>query len=83
MDELLDRNASIVNDEYVISEESPLYLTADDVKGVPMPNILLNNPTSIFPTFHTPAHTSQYLRFMVTDYSTAITGEHKLSLYGS
>lgn len=82
LDELLDHNASIVDDEYVISEESPMYLTADDVKGIPMPDLPTSQDLS-FPTFDTPAHANQFLRFMVTDYCTDVTGEHKLGLYGS
>lgn len=82
LDELLDRNASIVDDEYVISKESPMYLTSDDVKGIPLPEV----PTSddrIFPTLNDVAHTNQFLRFMVTDYCTEVNGIHKLALYGS
>lgn len=87
INDILDAKAEINEDgSYNISNESPIYLYGTDVKGIPAPELPssfkqeLNTNDSSLTSFI--AYKHQFLRFMVTDYSTNITDMHKLALYG-
>ncbi len=87
LNDILDTKTTINEDgSYNVSKEAPLYLSDDDIAGIPVPELptsfVKSNSSNYDSYTSSVAYEHQYLKFMVTDYNTNTSGEHKLSLYG-